>query len=350
MSQAKTLLEEVSPHGNVQAVVEQDDRVVHFYLWGGRDSSFGTRSCWVRNLKPAPTKLEVTKMRDGAAPMLPRAQCRHPEGAPPLECKELSVVWFEEGDGAALLAGSSILAIIPGWSGSNGFHGYARDCIGEASLCWELDADNVLHQRVRAAADYWASWDATPSPWEAVQNGQLEAVEARLGAHEKYYASDGGNWPPKAMVRLRVPEGIAFVTIGVCLRPQPGVERAVENAADLRRIELGIALSATTSDDKLDRAAQYLSAQTNLPWNEFTWLGPGHTIPCDALDGFAAVLLTPAPPQAPDLALPAFRGDPVTLLWLLPITEAERRLAVDNGSDALLKRLAKAGHGWVHDR
>src|SRR5437899_12961113 len=117
MGKGKTLLEEVSPHGNVQAIVEQDDRVVHFYLWGGPDSSFGMRSCWVRNLKPAPAELKVAQMREGAAPMLPRPRCKHPEGAPPLSAKELAVVWFEEGDAAALLAGSIILALIPSWRG-----------------------------------------------------------------------------------------------------------------------------------------------------------------------------------------------------------------------------------------
>jgi len=87
MGKGKTLLEEVSPHGNVQAIVEQDDRVAHFYLWGGPDSSFGMRSCWVRNLKPAPADLKVADMRAGAAPMLPRPRCKHPEGAPPLSAK-----------------------------------------------------------------------------------------------------------------------------------------------------------------------------------------------------------------------------------------------------------------------
>ncbi|MFC1854106.1 hypothetical protein ACFL27_28315 [candidate division CSSED10-310 bacterium] len=34
----ETIIEDVSPNGNIQAFVEQDDRVTHFYLWGGPES------------------------------------------------------------------------------------------------------------------------------------------------------------------------------------------------------------------------------------------------------------------------------------------------------------------------
>ena len=122
----------------------------------------------------------------------------------------------------------------------------------------------------------------------------------------------------------------------------------VENPADFRRIELGIALCSKLPEPTLKAAAQYLSGQTRLPWDQFTWLGAGHTIPCDVLTGFPAVVLTPSPPSAPRLKLPKFRSDPVTLLWMLPITEAERKLAMDQGSEALLERLRKAAHGWIH--
>lgn len=46
------LLCEVSPNGNIQAIVEQDDRVAYFYLHGAPDTEFGVRACWIRNLEP----------------------------------------------------------------------------------------------------------------------------------------------------------------------------------------------------------------------------------------------------------------------------------------------------------
>lgn len=41
------LIVQVSPNGNLQAFVEQDDRVAQFYIWGGRESDFGLRTGWV---------------------------------------------------------------------------------------------------------------------------------------------------------------------------------------------------------------------------------------------------------------------------------------------------------------
>lgn len=117
------LLGEISPHNNKQAVVDDDHDVVVFYLVGLQNSGFGMRSCWVRNLKPAPAELDVRAMRDGKPPLLPEPNCIHKDSAPPLIPDQLRIVWFEEGDGAALFEGDEALAIIPGWSGQNGFHG-----------------------------------------------------------------------------------------------------------------------------------------------------------------------------------------------------------------------------------
>jgi hypothetical protein len=182
----QVVFEEVSPHGFVEAVVEQDDRVAFFYLHGPPESGFGVRSCWVRNLKPAPADLDVRAMKSGVPPMLPRGQCAHPRGAARLQAKQLRVVWFEEGDAAALLEGSSVLAVIPSWSGSGGFDGYARDCVAQGPLCWPLPSESILHERVRASEAYWAAWEAGNALWVPVQEGQLAAYERVVGKHETY--------------------------------------------------------------------------------------------------------------------------------------------------------------------
>ena len=40
-----------------------------------------------------------------------------------------------------------------------------------------------------------------------------------------------------------------------------------------------------------EKARDYVAAQAALPWREIGWLGHGHTIPCEAAPGYAAVLL-----------------------------------------------------------
>lgn len=41
---ANVLIEDASPFGNLQALVEADDRTCYFYLWGGAESEFGCSS------------------------------------------------------------------------------------------------------------------------------------------------------------------------------------------------------------------------------------------------------------------------------------------------------------------
>ncbi len=68
----------------------------------------------------------------------------------------MSIVWFEEGDAAALLEGDTLLCVIPGWSGYQGFHGYSRYAIGTGPCAWELaQAEEVLGKRVAKSRAFW---------------------------------------------------------------------------------------------------------------------------------------------------------------------------------------------------
>ena len=354
MSENDVLLEEVSPHGNFQALVEATSSVVYFYLWPPELRDEPPRACWVRNLREAPVDLDVAAMERGEAPMLPRAHCVHPQGSSLPDREKLRVVWFEEGDAAALLEGDEILAVIPSWSGAGGFHGYARDCHSESTLCWPLGArgDNVMYERVAANEAYWTWWES--DPWTPFQTAALAEIDRHLGKETRYFVIDQNEWPPKALV-MATREVTTLVTIGVSLRAQPAVEMAVEDPSKMRRFELAFAMQNDLVDPML--MAQYISAQTNLPWHELTWLGDGHTIPCDVLQQsraktrFDAMLLVKHPPAVPDIRFDRVRGEEVNLFWLIPITEVERELAMSKGSAELTKRLFDSGvTGVFRDR
>jgi suppressor of fused protein SUFU len=357
MMEAQIVTGSVSPNGNIEAIVEQDDRCAYLYLRELDDASaelgFGLRSCWVRNLKAAPASLSVTDMRHGLAPMVPGSSCAHPEGAMPLSEGALRIVWFEEGDAAALLEGESILAIIPCWSGQKGFNGYARDCTAETPVAWPLTPDNVLRDRVRGAEECWRTWDVG-NPWLPVQEAGVNAVTAALGAPTNYYAIDGGAWPPQAMLRCVHGDAVVLVTCGMQLRPQPTVELYAEDAQPLRRIELGLAIDPRLFELAPDRVMRWLSAQAKYPWSRLSWFGQHHTMPCDSMPtgpsgrSFTGMLFLRDPPDAPPIGFPPFRKDPVTLLWLIPITGGERELAERESGAELARRLSAKGHGFVH--
>ena len=351
---SQILLTEISPHDNLQAIVEQDERVVYFYLEGHSESPFGVRSCWIRNLQPAPLELDVAEMEKGIPPRLPKKFCSHPQGAPPFKNKEnLRVVWFVEGDGAVLLEGSDILAVIPSWSGVNNFQGYARDCRGESSLCWQLnDAEEVMEQRIAKAENFWRTWTSGEATWVNIKSNFLKAYQNIFGQPSAYYSIDNEIWPPKALLETQINGNTVLTTIGVSIRPQPQVEKYFNPPEPHQRIELGICLSKVFSKSFIEKVSSYICSLTNFPWHQFTFFADGHTIPWNLFDDFKnskfdAALLCRLPHGAPVITLPTMDGDPVNLLWLIPITSQEQNLAVKQDSKALLKLLSKLGNYWM---
>ncbi|MCE7996390.1 MAG: suppressor of fused domain protein [Roseivirga sp.] len=341
----EVLLQEESPLCPVTAVVEQDNRAAHLYLWGPENSNFGTKSCWVRNLKPAPEKTNSREMNKGIAPMLEKAYCRFPEGQSALKKEDLSFVWLEEGDGVALMEKTEIIAIIPSWSGHGGFFGYARDAKGQESIGWELRDTNEMHTRVSEARECWEAWDTETDPFSLHQPGMLELYEEALGKHDKYYAIDNREWPPRGLYVRNGPSKAVCVTVGLSLVPQPQVEMYVEDRMSHNRIELGMMLNGTLSEDELDSLASGVSGQAAIPWSNITFLGEGHTINLSIGGDHdkTAVLLTSDLSCLPILDLGVYRDSAIRLLWMIPITTKEREHIMEHGSETLIRKLNEFG-------
>lgn len=338
------LLEETSPHGNLEAVVEQDDRVAYLYVRAPGRTDLEFKSLWLRNLSAAPEKVNAAEMREGLAPMLSIENCLHPTGKEPLDGSRLRFLWFPEGDGVALLEDGQPLAVVPSWAITGEFPGYSRDAVGESFLCWGLAEATEIFDRVRAAVTYWNDWNRDPTPWQLCQNAFLAEYERALGPHSRYFAIDGKEWPYKALIRTDTTDAIYLLTLGISLRPQPQVEMYYEDASDFRRFEFAACFAPGAKEETITRMANYLSGQSTLPWENITFLGNGHTIPCDAfrddpdLHHFTAVLLIDQPPGAPELNPPRMEGDRVMLLWAIPITERERQLVIERKSAAFVEK------------
>jgi hypothetical protein len=347
------LIEQSSPNGNVLATVEELGGAVYLYLHGAEDSDFKSRACWICNLRPAPPEIDIDAMKRGEPPLMPASACAHPQGATPLDASRLNFLWFEEGDALALYEGDDLLAIVPGWAGPNNFSGYARDCIAQTRLAWPLkDAQASFRGRLESAQEFWRSW-SEEKPWHAIQERMLEAYGRAFGVKEsKYYSIDSGKWPPRAIARYEAPAGVILVTLGISIRPQPLVEMYVQDPRPQRRIELGIALERSQfTEEEIMATIKYLATQANLPWNAYSWLGNGHTMGCDSCPvgpQFDAMMLLKAPSGAPPIILPSYRDDPVNLLWMVPLTEAERQYAAEKGSGELMARLAPKFPLWPH--
>ena len=325
MSEPEVLLESWSPCCNIQAFVEESDTCCYFYLWfhPGMESAF-VKSCWICNTVPAPVQLDVDGMKEGRAPAMPQEYIKHDRQGMRLHPENLSIVWFEEGDAAALLEDGKILCAIPGWGGYQGFHGYSRYAKGNTPYAWELEpGEAILAARVEKSRRFWS--DVEEGYWGEVQALHLQALEAFFGEHEKYFAIDGGKFPAKALVTGRK-DGICYgITAGVSLLSMPIAEQYYEvNSEDFKRIELGFA-AVEEMEEVCMKMYSFLSAISNLPWKEVTFLGHGHTVPCSAIEGFVAVWLLNAAlmPEILSPVYPAYRGERINLLWAVPLTQEE---------------------------
>jgi hypothetical protein len=366
------LLFQSSPFGTLDAIVQHDGNSVYFYLnQSGNQSAaegqntFGTRACWVRNLRVGPLVLNEDEMKQGISPLLPRTHCVHREGQPIPDTDNLQVVWFEEGNGAALIETRSdtdpiTLAVIPPWSGLEGFHGYAAECAIESPLCWPMPDNPKLNQRIERALQFWSQWetrvdgsvvDGEDNPFAKLQPEILKAYDERfLNAEKKslgrkYYSIDGGQFPPRGLVQYQTENGIVLATVGMSVCPQPAVELFTNDPMNYRRIELAVGFridsnaTADSIDIAIDSIAKQLSGLAAYPWNRFTWFGPGHSCRLiDAAPNCESALLVHdhqiAKTESSQLVMPLFRDDPINLLWLVPITASQQQRLQDQSITA----------------
>lgn len=329
IEQLNGLLFETSPYGNIDAIVQHDGQAVYFYLNGVEP--FGTRACWVRNLQPGPLVLNEDQMQQGLPPMLPKTHCRNTAAQPVPISENLEIVWFEEGNAAALLEKGEPIAVIPPWSGVDGFHGYAAECAVESPICWPMPDNESLQLRIDRSAEFWESCKSEEEhPFAILQPQLLSCYENQFNAKPKYFAIDGGQFPPRGACVFRPADqaSVTVATVGMALRPQPNVEMFVETPHLQRRIELAITVPGNPTDQQLQPLLEQISGLVSFPWQQWTWFGHGHTCAIRGLDGLldrnCEFVAFRHEKNSPVSEL-AFRGDPINLLRMLPITADQQK-------------------------
>ncbi len=350
------LLDSVSPYGSRRIVVEFDGRTTSAYL---HDNDGPIAATWIANHMRAPDSVDLAALRAGVAPEMPAEHTKHPAGREPFDRDALSSVWLEEGDGAAILEHGELLAVIPGWSDlATGMPGYSRDVIGQTPFGWSLDdALEGLELRVRQSAQFWR-WRASAGSWHLFQEALLGHLLTRLGPGGGYWDVSGGKTPTVGVTeRPRLPDRPYTVlsTVGMSCQRMPVVEQTGEGAVGRARIELALATTMPSTE-----AARIFLWLAQFPWREVTWLGSGHSIPWyhepatfPLGGGNEAVLLLDDPSRLPGPEVPSIDGfrasnEPVRWLWIIPINERERRLAMQRSSASLVTQLAAQRRNWVY--
>jgi hypothetical protein len=352
-----TLLESFSPYGSRKVTVEYDGLVTAAYL---HDDASAISATWIANHRPAPQGTDQARLDAGRAPLMPAARTKYPGGRPPLQAGALEALWFEEGDGVAILEHGRPLAVIAGWSDMDrGMPGYSSDIIGQTPFGWSLDdAMEGFAPRLERSRAYWR-WRQSADGWSQFQSALLGHLLPRLGPGGHYWDASAGKQPLTGVTeRPSAPHRPYTVlsTVGMSCQRMPVVEQVLDDPSEYARIELAVATTLPSA-----QAARVFLWLATYPWHAVTWFGPGHsvrwyhepsTFPLGAGEGYGAVLLLDSPaalpgPQPPDLSGFAFGGDPVRWLWIVPISERDRQLAKDRGSAALVNRLAAQHRSWI---
>jgi hypothetical protein len=334
------ILEEISPSGSHMAIVEDDGRAVYLCLVRTTHDHGIADAVWVRNRQPAPMEGVFAPAESGEAPLMPFSACTYPAGMPAMDPESLELVWFAAGDAVALLENSQPIAVIPPWSRVGKCPGYSRDCTTQTPIAWPLGpaVGNTTQDRVAAAVDFWSRW-GTGAPWDDFRNDAINRIEKALGAkHHQYYAIDGDRWPPRFLLRVDRQSDLILATGGLSIRPQPDVERRYSEPGRVRRIELAMSVPKDR-ESELPDLTRMMSSLASLPWHAGTFLDDRHTVP----HRDRAALLRRDPPGMPTIDYGHVEGDPVGVIWVIPITREERELAVRDGSDALIDTLKAQG-------
>jgi Suppressor of fused protein (SUFU) len=351
-----TLLDSVSPYGSRRVTVEYDGMVTAAYL---HDDTATISATWIANHRPAPQATDQARLDAGRAPLMPAARTKHPGGRPPLKAGSLEPLWFEEGDGVAVLENGRPLAVIAGWSDMDrGMPGYSSDVIGQTPFGWSLDdAMEGLAPRLERSRSYWR-WRDSANGWSQFQHALLGHLTSRIGPGRHYWDASSGKRPLVGVTER--PGGRPYTvlsTVGMSCQRMPVVEQVLDDPSEYARIELAVATTLPSA-----QAARVFLWLATYPWHAVTWFGPGHsvrwyhepaTFPLgEGKEGYGAVLLLDSAgslpgPGLPDLSGFAFGGDPVRWLWIVPITERDRLLAKDHGSASLVDRLAARHQSWV---
>lgn len=340
--ETEIIIEEWSPVCNIQAFVEKSDNAYYFYLWINPESEEPElRSCWICNRVKATKTVDYQSMENGEAPCMPFDFVNHNISGIELDEDKLHIQWFEEGDAAALLDDDKIIAVIPEFSGYNGFHGYSIYAKGTGPFAWELEqAYERFEYLVRKSKERWDYFE-TGFWGEAggVQESYISALNNFWGNYEKYYGIDGDRFPPKALLVGRRNNVHYAITAGVSIIPMPKVEMEYqEKYEDYRRIELGF---ACTEEHKalLKMRLGVILGLSNMPWTELTYLGHGHTIPFSNIKGYNYIVLLNDRmlDKEESVKYEPFMGEQINLLWIKPITTEEYNYIYENGVDSYLK-------------
>ena len=335
-TEPRILLEEENPYGSYVAQLENDGRTIYLYLSPTGSPEEQPRAVWIRNLVAAPAETDREAMQVGMAPLYKKSACKHPDGLPPLTDDALDLVWFQEGNGVTLYHDGQIEAIIPPWSGKDGFFGYAREALSADIGTLPLPPqESEFYKRLEENLSFW-NLRTQKGHWDNYRDRMLAHYEAALGPHLQYYAVTDRTYPPLAVVEFETSRGRVYTTLGMSNQNMPGVELAMENPRSHVRVEIITERRQAESfvPGLMGRMAVY-------PWLSGSWLGHGHLFESGLNEPFSDFVLTDNFAGSSLDLMDSFQVDSYNLRFILalPISQDWVQAARLRGGEHILRKI-----------
>lgn len=356
MREKITLIESESPLCPVQAFAEQTDNAVWFYLfYPFRDqkkdlfeAGNNLKACWVCNCREAPDRLDS----GDRFMMMPKGCFSHDPNGITVAKEGLHITWLADGNSAVLHRNGNVLAVIPPKAGLYAFPGFSRYAVGQNRYAWEMPEELRLHW-MQQVADCDQLWEHSHAAgfWQSLQSMHLKILDGFFGKNTGYYAIDEGKYPLRAVIEGKKNGVVYGFTAFLSLFQQPEIEVYIKNGWQHSRIEFGFAAAEHLADKPKIQAYNCFMALAKYIYRDTVFFAHGHTNTWDGIPGFHAFLFLNARAiegmESPQY--PKFMGDPINLLWAVPITKAEYDFAVQNGSGELLQRAKDLSRVHIFD-
>ena len=341
--------------------VEYDGLTTAAYL---HDDTSAISATWIANHRPAPPSTDQARLDAGRAPLMPAARTKHPAGRRRCRPGALEALWFEEGDGVAILENGRPLAVIAGWSAMDrGMPGYSSDVIGQTPFGWSLDdAMEGLAPRLERSRSYW-SWRQSASGWGQFQQALLGHLQPRLGPGGHYWDASAGQQPHHRSDRTARGSAPAVHHLVHGGHELPADAHGRAGARRPERIRQDRARDRHHAAERAGGPGVPVARDLPLARGDLVRARPQRPLVPRALDvpagrrrrqrvvsGRCLLLDSPGSlpgPEPPDLSGFTFGGDPVRWLWIVPISERDRQLAKERGSASLVSRLASQQRSWI---
>lgn len=324
--------------GNKVAILEENNNSIYLYSYS-KDKD--VLALWVANSKKSHKNKSIKDdMEDGLPPYMPSEYCNSNGYILDYENEEnWELQWGLEQNSIAVWYKGELVAVMPEWSGFKGFFGYSVGADSETELAWPLRDDNILRTKFLNEKKFLNNW--TEDVWIQHQKALLEMYNKIFKGSERYFAIDGGNWPPKGMHYINQDNFHCLFTVGVSILPMPSFGMNYEDdIEDYRRIELSIIFEGCNDFMPM---GQYLSGQSSYPWYWGTHFDKGHTIPCKQLADLGSdmsfMALVENASFLPEIVLPEFQHNKTRVLYMVPIYESEQKFAEVNSTMQLIELL-----------